>query len=1095
MSTVFDLRPGSRLGPYTLGPRLGEGAHASVHAARDASGREVAVKVRRAGSLQGRTLESELDRRFLREFESMRLLRIKGVAQVHEAGIDGNLLWFSMDRVDGRPFHEAFDGPVAGRVARARALGAELLRILATLHEAGFVHRDIKPTNVLVDAQDRVHVLDFGIGRYFGDHDTLSHTGEVLGTVPYMAPEQISGLPCDAKVDVFGAGLCLWEALGGKRPRPASAVGWIPRICLEPPASLATLSPEIPRGLAAVVDRLLRVDPNDRITARQAATELLASHADGECHEWPAPPWVDPGPAFHALESVFADDPEQPTTWVIEGPAGTGRGRLAEQLQRMGLLQGAWTLRARCRIQRVGAPFLELLELLSRALDDATLEQVVGPSAAALRRAWPHLVLPKAPEAATGGLVEAAADTVTALARTRPALVVVRDLEQVDPVTARILLALAERRPKDLGMVLIHETRWATPASTALVEALCERHGAGRHRTDRLSPSVAGAMVRALAPESTAAIDQPTTALQAAAIGWSALARWRGETFRAPDPALAVLVAGPRALPPPVFAALGGALGAPGVRVGDEGVSPAGETVRALLRAELADRRAAAAQIAATTEALLGDRPEVAPDLATTWLLAGDPDRAWAPAARAAVFEEQFERYAAAREWLLLLDTLPPSSRRDEGDDFDLAWVQARVALHADPEDDGVEKVALVERLARSEEQEYRVHLLRAEFDHRAGRTKRALVAALRIGSLAGLRPHLQVQALLVAFRCRTASRQIPEAQRDLDRAEAILGEHPDPVLQVRLSNARAELALLQDDLLWCRGLCQHNIRVASQNRHLHALAEASYRLGLVLRMLGRRREAEQHIRTAADAALATGDLRIRANAGLALAGLLCERGDALPARVLLDDTIRRIRALSLDHLLPTALRIALQIAIATGNATDGNVALSSIVEGPGDAETAAVLVQWWRTQGDLARASAIPAPSAGPRSYGHVRWMVEQARTRLASGDDAGASTLAAEVAARSTDLGFGELEVYARLVCGAAGAIEDGAWRSLQERAVTSMWCDVFLGAIEMDARRLHRASPALAAGQWRTLLVRARELGHQPAVDEATGWLGSA
>lgn len=1091
MSVPVELAPGTRLGPYTLLRRVGTGASATVFAAHDGAGREVAVKVRRTGTLRGRALEAEMDRRFLREFESMRLLRVKGVVQVHQAGIADDLLWFSMDLVRGRPFHEVLDGPIGGRVERGRRLGGELLRILAGLHEAGFVHRDIKPTNVLVDEDDRVAVLDFGIGRYFGDHDTLSHTGEVLGTVPYMAPEQVSGLPCDVKIDVFAAGLCLWEAMAGKRPRPASQVGWIPKICLERLPPLCTLAPEVPRSFSAVVERLLAADPAERISARDAAQALL--HPPAECNDWPEAPFVEPEAGWSAAEGVLGAGSDHPPFCVVEGPAGSGRRRIAEQVHRLGLLQGVWTMHLECRAHRVGNPFRQVLEHLSRLLEDPVLDRVVGAGSGLLRRTWPHLVLPKGRGGTERGLTDTLVDVVARLARLRPVALVFRDLEQVDPITARVILGLAERRPKDLGLLLLHEVRWATPESQELVERLAREAGASRVVLGPVRPAVAAEAARRVAPKSTVAIERPCTFLAALTAGWTALGRSRRERFAAPEPALQPLVVGPRPMPLPVFEALGGRTDLPGVRVSDAGAEVEGDTLVALLAEGVTDRRALAARIAAALEERLGHRAEIAGELARCWLLAGDPARAWAPAARAAVYDEQFERYVAAREWLLLLDTLPPA-RRDPHDDFELAWVQARVALHTDDEDDGERIFVLVERLARTEDQESRVRLLRAEFDLRQGQVKSALVTALRIGSSPGVRPVVQIQALLVAFRCRIAGRQIPEAQRDLDRAEALLAENPHPVLQVRVSNARAELALVQEDLLWCRALCQKNIRVAGQSRHLHALAEASLRLGLVLRMLGRRREAEQHVRAAADAAAATGDLRIRTDAGLALAGLLCERGDALPARVLLDDTLRRIRTLSLDHRLPTALRITLQIATLTGNSTDGALALASIAEArTADPETAAALVQWWRAQGDLGRAAAVEAPSVGDRAFGHVRWQAEVARTLLVVGDGEGAVRVAGAVVEKATELGFAELEVYGRLLVGAAGAVDDATWQGVQERAVGSMWCDVFLGALEMDARRLVRTAPDQAELRWRSLLVRARELGHRPGVEEATGWLG--
>ena len=89
----------------------------------------------------------------------------------------------------------------------------------------------------------------------------------------------------------------------------------------------------------------------------------------------------------------------------------------------------------------------------------------------------------------------------------------------------------------------------------------------------------------------------------------------------------------------------------------------------------------------------------------------------------------------------------------------------------------------------------------------------------------------------------------------------------------------------------------------------------------------------------------------------------------------------------------------------------------------------------------------------------------------------------------------GFAELQIYAQLLLGAVTDVADDAWAELQRRATTSVWTEVFLGALEMDARRLSRTHPELARRRWRALEARAAELGYQPGVDEATGWLSEA
>jgi serine/threonine protein kinase len=224
-----------------------------------------------------------------------------------------------------------------------------LFETLGELHRAGLTHRDIKPSNVLVDADDHVHVLDFGVVRFFGDRDTASVSGkEVLGTVPYMAPEQLCGLPFDRSVDLYAAATMLYESLAGPRPRPKTTVGWIPRICLERLVPLACLYREIPRGLSGLLERLLSADPRQRPTAEEAAREMRRLEAGWPSEDWPDAAFVDPGEWWQELEGVIGQPSGRPVQ-VLEGPTGSGRRRLAEQIHRMAVMQGTWPVHLHCR--------------------------------------------------------------------------------------------------------------------------------------------------------------------------------------------------------------------------------------------------------------------------------------------------------------------------------------------------------------------------------------------------------------------------------------------------------------------------------------------------------------------------------------------------------------------------------------------------------------------------------------------------------------------------------------------------------------------------------------------------------------------------
>ncbi|MBX2804038.1 MAG: serine/threonine-protein kinase PknK [Myxococcales bacterium] len=1093
MSETSDIVPGTRLGPYRLGKPLGHGASATVYVATDSDGQEVAVKVRRRG-------KPEMDRRFLREFESMRLLRVPGVVSVHQAGIEEELLWFSMDLVRGQSFELEIRsrGGLQERIDAAISLGSQLCSILASLHDAGFVHRDVKPSNVLVDADGEVHVLDFGIGRYFGGVDTLSVTGEVLGTVPYMAPEHLAGLPSDDKLDLFSTGLMIHEAIAGKRERPNTTVGWIPKICLEQMHPLASLFREVPRGLSHLVERMTAVDPWQRPTAREASAALRRVAKVGGSAEWPEPPFVDPGPWWTAVEGCIGNESHAPVQ-ILDGPAGSGRSRIAERLQRMALLQGTWTFHLRCRVDRVGAPLLDLLERLVALLDDPTLAKVVEGDAPVLRHVWPHLPLPQVQtgrgRASMSQVIEAVVRTVMRTAQLRPVLIVVHDLERVDRMTQRAVRHLAKVAGENVGLLLLHESRWASPASRQLVLALQRTHGAGLITVPRLTVQAADHIASSLCPHDPPTFSRPTAAHVVVEASYKALAAWRGEPFAAPDDDVWPLTVRDVPIPGVVFhECVGSQPQSPWVRVVDDNVGFAGPTARRLALPRLGSLKRTAAALASAWERVIGQRRSQIPsDLAAIWLVAGEAGRSWLPAAQAAIRANRSDLFSVSRQWLLLLDTLEQPTQRDQDLEFELALARARAALYTDSVATHEALTELAERRAKTEEHRSRARLLRAELALRRGDVRSALVKALRAGSPnAGAPLDVQVHSLVVALRSRLALGLVREAQTDLSRAQELVAESADPLDAIRLGEVRSELALRTSDLLWCRALCQENIRISTQLHYVRGVAVSARLLGRVLRLLGRRREAEQRVRSAREAFRASGDIVLDADAALALVQLVAERGDALPARRILDETMRRIRRLAMRPLHPTAARLALQVAILTDSVTDAEIALSEITSSDQmDPETPAILVRYWRCKGDIERALAVEESDPG-HAFGSILLGIERSRAALQSGQVALVREEASVAAERAKAMGFHELAILASLVLGAVTSTPDESWARLQREATKSHFTEVFLGALEFDARRLHRTDPEAANARWRTLFARAKELGYGPGVAEASSWL---
>ncbi|MBT3223272.1 MAG: hypothetical protein HN348_29720, partial [Proteobacteria bacterium] len=596
----------------------------------------------------------------------------------------------------------------------------------------------------------------------------------------------------------------------------------------------------------------------------------------------------------------------------------------------------------------------------------------------------------------------------------RHLLIVVHDLEQVDPLTLQTLPRLAGIASDSLGLLLLHEARWQTTNSKKLVAFLRSRVEAGFLQAPPLSAFVATRLAASVCPKASAPELGACAPFHAMQAGRETLASWREQSWSNTDRTLWPLaVHSP--LPRQVYESAVDQQSNPWVRLGDGGYELNGSTALQIALARLSDRGQAARDLVGVLATQLGDSADPG-HLATLQLLAGNQKGAWTPAARAAHQAQRAGRFSEARKWLLVLDTLPKQSLQD----FDLALVRAQVALHTEPGEPRMELVVLCEHLAKDRKQEDSARILGAKYLLRKGEPRAALVSALRLASPAlEPDPEIALRALQVAIQCRLALYQFTDATRELRRAEELLKQNPDRILHIQLGNIRAELAFARHDLIACRKHCQELIRQAAEAGYVRGVAFAASRLGRVLRMLGRRREAEHQTRSARDAFEANGDLALCTEAGLALATLTCERGDIVGARHMLDETIRSIRGLNMEHLLPGAMRVALQVATLRGDPADAALALSTIEQSSThDAEGPATLVRWWRTRGDIDRALAVEGPDR--HCYGHTLWLLERARAALVGGDDALALELVRLGLREAIQLAYSEMQIYARLLLG---------------------------------------------------------------------------
>lgn len=270
------LQAGALVGRYRLIRLCGAGAMADVWQAQDPStGQTVALKMLRPPtSLLDAT---ELERRFLAEAQTARLLQHADIVKVLEQGRTGDgQAWMALEWLTGHPLarhtaagHRLDDGTVlriAGRVARA----------LDHAHLHGVVHRDIKPDNILVDlAANQVKIADFGVSRV--EDASATQTGTILGTPAYMAPEQLAGAPASPLGDLYSLGVVIFELLTGRRPIEASSLGqWLRRISQEPATPLCDLRKDLPQAVGQIVDRLLERDPAQRPQRGEDVATALA---------------------------------------------------------------------------------------------------------------------------------------------------------------------------------------------------------------------------------------------------------------------------------------------------------------------------------------------------------------------------------------------------------------------------------------------------------------------------------------------------------------------------------------------------------------------------------------------------------------------------------------------------------------------------------------------------------------------------------------------------------------------------------------------------------------------------------------------------
>jgi tRNA A-37 threonylcarbamoyl transferase component Bud32 len=280
--------PKRRLGRYRLIATLGQGGMGTIHlgVAEGMGGFRKLFVIKELK--QELTLNDQFLDMFMREAKLAARLNHPNVVHTIEADHEGGRYYLAMDFLDGQPFNEvlwnAIREPVAPLALRLQVLS----HALAGLHHAHelrdydgralhVVHRDVSPANIFVGYDGQVKVLDFGIAKAADMEGT--RPGEFKGKISYAAPEQLRGFPADRRVDVFGAGVVLWEALAMRRlvqGKPSRSVFEARLLGTEP--RIGQISPDLDPALAAICDRAMHADPEQRYPTAEAFRVALQEY-------------------------------------------------------------------------------------------------------------------------------------------------------------------------------------------------------------------------------------------------------------------------------------------------------------------------------------------------------------------------------------------------------------------------------------------------------------------------------------------------------------------------------------------------------------------------------------------------------------------------------------------------------------------------------------------------------------------------------------------------------------------------------------------------------------------------------------------------